>query len=367
MATQIELPYLVKDRDRHGNIRWYVKKRGHKKIRMHVEPDAPEFLQAYAAARESMANGIELESRNRIVRASTTPGTIAYVAARYFGSPEFNSDKLTDKSRSIRRASIEECLREKVKNGTESGMIPAKSVSAAHINWWVEKKKAFPGAAENRKKFISAMCTWAVSQDPPLMLFNPCRSAKSARVKTEGFHAWTEQELQQFEAKHPIGSKARLAFALMLYLGIRISDSIRIGRQHMVKGGEPALRFVVYKTRKHRPTPSTKPVLPELAEVIAASPCGDLNFLVTDKGTPFSDAYASQKMREWCDEAGLPHCSAHGLRKAAACRAVLAGATGPDLMAIFDWSSLEQAQRYIEQVKREGMAAKAMSLLRKAV
>lgn len=33
------------------------------------------------------------------------------------------------------------------------------------------------------------------------------------------------------------------------------------------------------------------------------------------------------KMREWCDEAGLPQCSAHGLRKAGAAIAAERGAT----------------------------------------
>ena len=33
------------------------------------------------------------------------------------------------------------------------------------------------------------------------------------------------------------------------------------------------------------------------------------------------------KMREWCNQAGLPHCSAHGLRKAMSRR--LASRSGP--------------------------------------
>ena len=67
------------------------------------------------------------------------------------------------------------------------------------------------------------------------------------------------------------------------------------------------------KTRHIRNELSYKPILPALAEIIAASPCGDLEFLVTDYGRPFTPAGLGGKMREWCNEAGLPHCSAHGL------------------------------------------------------
>ena len=40
----------------------------------------------------------------------------------------------------------------------------------------------------------------------------------------------------RFEAKHPIGSKARLALALLLYTGQRRGDVVRLGRQHIRNG-----------------------------------------------------------------------------------------------------------------------------------
>lgn len=126
MAMQIDLPYLVRDKDRFGQDRWYVRRRGRLKIRLRVEPGAPDFLPAYNAARDAIDNGVEREARSRSARASTTPGTIAYVAARYFGSPEFNGENLTDKSRENRRQVIEACVQEKLKNGNETGTIPRK-------------------------------------------------------------------------------------------------------------------------------------------------------------------------------------------------------------------------------------------------
>ena len=50
--------------------------------------------------------------------------------------------------------------------------------------------------------------------------------------------------------------------------------------------------------------------------------------------------------RRRCDEAGLKHGSAHGLRKAGATIAAGNGATEFELMAIFGWASSKEAARY---------------------
>ena len=63
--------------------------------------------------------------------------------------------------------------------------------------------------------------------------------------------------------------------------------------------------------------------------------------------------------RERCDEAGLKHCTAHGLRKAAAVHHALNDATAPQLMAWFGWRTIGEAQRYIEQADRIRLAKSA--------
>jgi hypothetical protein len=54
--------------------------------------------------------------------------------------------------------------------------------------------------------------------------------------KPGGFHSWTREEVEQFEARHLIGTKARLAMALLLYTGQRRSDVVLFGRQHVRDG-----------------------------------------------------------------------------------------------------------------------------------
>src|SRR5262249_57869369 len=65
---------------------------------------------------------------------------------------------------------------------------------------------------------------------------DPTRDIKQRPVKGDGFHTWTEDEIEQFEAHHPIGTKPRLALALLLYTAQRRSDVVRMGRQHIKDG-----------------------------------------------------------------------------------------------------------------------------------
>ena len=94
-----------------------------------------------------------------------------------------------------------------------------------------------------------------------------------------------------------------------------------------------------------------------------ASPCGPLTFLVTEYGRPFSANGIGNKFREWCDQADLPQCTAHGLKKIGATLAAEAGATASQLMAIFDWTTLSQAKVYTDAADRKRMAGEAMSML----
>ena len=148
--------------------------------------------------------------------------------------------------------------------------------------------------------------------------------------------------------------------ALLLFLGARPSDTAQFGRQH-VRG--ETLYFVPAKTSYVRKELSPKPILPVLREIIDASPCGDLTFLVSQYGRPFSAKGFGNKMRQWCDEAGLPQCSAHGLRKAGATIAAENGATVHQLMALYDWSTTRQAEAYTRAASRRKLTTAVLPLL----
>ena len=62
---------------------------------------------------------------------------------------------------------------------------------------------------------------------------DPTLGVKRVKVKTTGYKTWSEDEITRFELTYPIGSKARLAFALLLYTGQRRGDVVKMGRQHV--------------------------------------------------------------------------------------------------------------------------------------
>jgi hypothetical protein len=54
------------------------------------------------------------------------------------------------------------------------------------------------------------------------------REGEEQRLQT-----WSEAEIARIEATHAIGSKERLAFALMLYTGQRRGDVVKMGAHHI--------------------------------------------------------------------------------------------------------------------------------------
>jgi integrase len=357
--TEIELRYLKIEQDRHGNWRVYVR-RGGKKIRIREPQGTPEFFEAYRKAVERLSP----EEAPKIApgRQPFPTGTLGWLGTKYFASDEFQA--LDAQSQRNRRNILESCFAETSisREGRPIGFCPLHLLTSQTVKALRDLKKDKPGAANNRRKYLSSMFGWAIEMTPPLMKANPARDVRRIKYETEGFHAWTPEEFAQFEERHPLGTKAYLALALLLYTGTRRGDMVTLGRQHVRDGW---LRFVPSKSRKQTKTVvlSEKPWLPILDQTVKMSPCGDLTFLVTEYGKPFTAAGFGGWFRDRCDEAGLPQCSAHGLRKMGATRAAENGATEHQLMAIFDWKTPGQARIYTEKARRKKLAGGAMALL----
>jgi integrase len=222
----------------------------------------------------------------------------------------------------------------------------------------IEANAEYPVVAIHSGPFLSAMFGWAVEENH--LKANPARDVRRVRYVSNGFHTWTVAEVCQFANRHPIGTRPYLAMCLLLFTGMRTGDMIRLGPQH-ARGD--CIAFVPRKTRHVRADISEKPFLQPLAAAIKAGPIGKISFLETQYGRRFSDKGIGNAMRAWCDQAGLPQCTAHGLRKAGATIAAELGATTPQLMAIYDWSTPAQAEPYIRAANRKRMARDAMPLL----
>lgn len=353
--VRVDFPYLMADTDRHGNRRYYVRRHGHK-IRIRARPGTETFAQAYADALGTIDGGEDTTRPSAIKGAAA--GTLGWLTTSYFLSAEFRG--LDERSRRTRRAIIESCLREPRKPGSSDLMrdCPINVLKPAHIKMLRDRKADSPGAANNRRKYLSSMFGWAI--DCGFMRSNPAREVRRLRYATSGFHTWTIGEVRQFEARHPVGTKARLAFALLLFLGVRRGDLVTLGRQHVKNG---FIRIVPRKTRHKRKDVSEKPILPILADIIARSPIGAMTYLETQYGKPFTGNGFGSWFRARCDEAGLPHCTAHGLRKAGATIAAENGATDRQLMALFDWTSEKQANVYTAAADKKRLATEAARLI----
>ena len=208
-----------------------------------------------------------------------------------------------------------------------------------------------PVAANSLRKVLRAMMKHAV--EIGLRADDPTRDVRPIRIKSDGFHSWNDDEIAQFEKRHPIGSFARLALVLLLYTGQRRSDVVRMGPQHIRNG-------VLHVRQQKTGIELAIPVHPALAAIIADTPSYHLTFLTNQLGRPFTAGYFGQWFREQCDMAGLRHCSAHGLRKAAARRLAEAGCTAHEIAAITGHASLKEVERYTRAVDQQKLAAAAM-------
>jgi integrase len=219
-----------------------------------------------------------------------------------------------------------------------------------HIITLLKSKKRF--AAHHWLKAIRALMKYAL--ETGLREDNPTIDVKLPHLKTNGYHSWTEAEIEQFQAYHGPGTRARLALTLLLYTGQRRSDVIRMGRQHMRDG-------VMHVRQQKTGFELAIPIHKTLAAIIAEAPADHLTLLTTQAGKPFSAGGFSNWFRDRCDEAGLrPHCSAHGLRKAVARRLAEAGCTTHEIAAITGHATLSEVQRYTKAANQARLARAAM-------
>lgn len=227
-----------------------------------------------------------------------------------------------------------------------------------HMQTIVNKKTATPFAQRNFLATVRAMFQWAMGEGK--VPDDPTLGVKRVKVKTTGYKTWSEDEITRFELTYPIGSKARLAFALLLYTGQRRGDVVKMGRQHVSNG---ILTIDQGKTDGGEEAHLEIPMHPKLREIIDATPSGHLTFLVTHFGKSYTAPGFGNWFRELCNAAGCPDVSAHGLRKAAARRLAELGCSVHEIAAITGHASIGEVQRYTKAADRKRLARSAMKKL----
>jgi integrase len=327
-----ELKYLLEERLPSGRVRIRFRRRGAATITLNAPPGTDEFLKEYLAALKGNAQRVTKQPEGQ---QHPTIGTLRWLMTQYYGSAEFK--RLEPHTQHVRR------------------LILDKLCQGRNVRALRDEKAQTPEAANQIVKMLRQVFGYAVAAD--LAKANPAKEVPYLKSGSEGFHTWTIDEVHRFEQRHPIGTKARLALALMLYIGQRRSDIIQFGRQHVKNGW---LKITQHKNRSRKPITIEIPVLAELQSIIDASTCGDLTFLVTEFGRPFTPNGFGNWFRDRCIEAGVPG-RAHGLRKATATRLAEVGASDREIMAVTGHQTSKEVDRYTKAARRKVLAESAMA------
>jgi integrase len=334
--TTLEIPYVQKFTDRHGKVRHYFRRPGFKRVPLPGKVGSPEFRIAYEAA--LAAPPIKIGEKN------SKPGSVAALVAKYY---EEEYQALGPATR-VAYGNIIGRWRD------EFGHLPVARIESEHVHRMLKARSHTPAASNNFLRLLRMLMKLAIKHG--MRADDPTAGIKRVKIDGEGFHSWTDEEIAAYEARHPVGTKARLAFGLLLFTGQRLGDVVRMGRQQLRNGA-------IHVRQRKTGAEVNIPVHPELTAILESTPLGNMTFLMTEYDKPYTDAGFGGWFRDRCDEAGLKGCSAHGLRKAAARKLAEAGCSGPEIMAWTGHKNLIQVQVYIDAYNRKRAAEAALEKL----
>nr|WP_061509799.1 tyrosine-type recombinase/integrase [Gluconobacter thailandicus] len=313
----------------------YLRRPGHKRIALPDERD-PAFFQKYQQA---------LASTEQAAPKPPRPQTLASLIDIWMEkAPAFQ--QLSEASQVTYRRILLHMQKEDYADFLVS------EFKTRNVRRFIERFADRPAAANHRLKMFRLLFEYAVNEDwrPD----NPASAVKRLREKAEGAASWTDEQIEQFERRWPVGSVPRLALALLIYTGQRRSDVVRMGWKH-VRGD-----LIEVKQQKTGAV-LLIPIHPLLQVEIEAANDGAETFLQRQDGIPFTANGFYMRFKSWREEAGLPDgLSPHGLRKAAARRLAEAGCSAHEIASITGHATLAEVQRYTRAVDQEKLAREAM-------
>jgi integrase len=335
----VRLKHVDRFPDRHGRVRYYFRRGKGRRIPLPGRPGTEEFMRAYQAA-------LDGDEPPALPKLRGTPGTFDRLVQNYFASTDYLH--LAPSTRRTYRLVIERLLREE-----KIGHRLVAQMTRQHVQVIVGRRASTPGAANDVLKKLKILLHFAIDhgwrKDDPTL-----------RIKgfAEGeFHTWTDEEIEAFERKWPLGTRERTAFALLLFTGQRASDVKAMSWADVV---EDSIHVAQGKTGEKLWIPMHL----ELQQALKSRGRGGGLMLITGFGKEFSDKGFSNFMADRIDQAGLPdRCVTHGLRKAAARRLAEAGCSTKEIAAITGHTTLKEIERYTRAAEQRKLAASAMARL----
>jgi integrase len=316
-------------------------------------PWSPEFMAVHSQLMAQHVTGAPVAPELGARR--TVAGSVSAALVAYYRSADWN-DGLSPSTRHDRRKRLEQYRK-------DFGDLSLRVIKREWVQKYVSKI-AKPNGQRVMAQALGGFFTYCT--ETCLMRDNVGDDIKRAKMVSKGgFRPWTEADVEQFCAFHPVGSMARLALAFYLNFGVRKSDVIRIGPRDIV-GGE-LTEFQPQKTARRGGLKITIPLLAETREIIAATALtGATSYLVNAYGKPFTVGGFGNWFRERCREAGVRELASHGLRKLCLIRLAELGMSTDEIMAISGHKQRAEVDTYVGNANRAKMARKAIAVSEQA-
>jgi site-specific recombinase XerD len=325
----LKLKYVNEYVDRTGKLRRYFR-RGATRGPLPWEIGSDDFMSAY-----QRFLGAPLPKETKI------SGSLGLLITEFYASRAFRN--LKPSSKQTYRAALEPLAK-------IHGHRTAKITHKQAAKLIADIGEAKPSMANLTKRVLQAVYKYAVKAGwvdaNPIIGIDP--------FKTGTHHTWTEGELQTFEKRWPVGTRQRLAYALLLYSTQRVGDVAKMHRADLVAG---ELHVIQQKTGAELYLPFVE----EMEKALRAIPARGLNLFTREDGKPMTRPGLTRFMRDAIAAAGLPaKCVPHGLRKAGMRRLAEAGKTEKQIAAVSGHKSLREVQRYTEAADQRRLARDAM-------
>ena len=333
-------PGVATVEDRHGKRRYRLR-RVIKGRSVDVYLPGPYGSPAFRAGYDEAVEGARVAMRR------SQPGTVGYLVTAYVESTAFRN--LSEATRKAKRSRLD-WIREAVGQGRYATMEPR------HVEDLMAKKGG-PNAANRLNKDLAQLFRFAAKRFGYTGR-NAAALADGYKAPAGGHHTWTDAEIEIFRAAHATGTKARLALEIFLGTGTARQDAAALTRGN-IRGGD-RLHYRRGKTGQE----VDLPILSELAAELVQIPTGQLMLLGHGMdGRAYAVSALGNLFRDRCAVAGLPHCSAHGLRKAGARRLAEAGATEFEVMSFLAHRNTQEASRYTAAANRARLTSSGMAKL----
>ncbi|ATU91413.1 site-specific integrase [Phyllobacterium zundukense] len=329
-VATIDLPYIEYNPNRHGKDRYYFRFDGKRICRLPDDPHSEEFTVEYWKARNGLDAPEKTYTEKQVLAKVARPGTFHYLCSHYLQSKAFLFANM-----------------------------PLEALDAENIEKLRDRKKETPFAADERLKVLRQIFEAGKAAKPkPLVKVNTAKLVSPFRAQTDGHATMRDDDIAQYVKHHGKESKAVLGLTILMFTGVRVSDLAAIGPQH--RRGD-LLTFRVFKGRNKHPTTLQIPVHPILDAVLSLHPVKGLTYMVTEYDRPFSIKGLGNRVSDWFTQAGLPHLSAHSVRKGLATNMAENEATDLMLEGMFGWKDAKTSKIYTRNARRARLARQAVS------